>query len=180
MKQPRARSFRGCTLLTVAASLALAVGAQGQTFRGTIVGTVIDQSQAPVPGAQVTAKNQSTGLTRSTVTGQAGDYTIPELPIGTYTVTVELQGFSTVTQADVPVTVAAEQRVDVTLTPAKVQSTIEVHAEAPLVQSTTNVLGGVLSAPQIATLPVNGRDYTKLIFLNPGVTGSPDQITDSP
>ena len=144
------------------------------------MGTVVDQSQAPVPSAQVTARNQGTGLVRSTVTGDAGNYTIPELPIGTYTVTVELQGFSTVTQPDVSVGVAAEQRVDVTLTPAKVESTIEVHAAAPLVQSTTNVLGGTLEAPQLANLPVNGRDYTKLIFLNPGVTGSPDQITDSP
>ena len=185
MRQPRVRSFRcaselGRCVLTLAGALILAVTARGQTFRGSIVGTVVDQSQAPVPNAQVTARNQGTGVARSTVTGDAGNYTIPELPIGTYTVTIEAAGFATVTQPDVSVTVATEQRVDATLTPAKVQSVIEVRAQAPLVQSTTNVLGGTLEAPQLANLPVNGRDYTKLIFLNPGVTGSPDQITDSP
>ncbi len=162
-------------------SLAIAAGSlQAQTFRGAILGTVIDQSEAPVPGAKVTAKNQDTGLTRSTVTDDSGNFHIPELPIGSYSVTFEKQGFGTVTQPVVRVAVAAEQRVDVTLKPGRVEAHVEVHAEVPLVTTTSDVLGGTIEATQVANLPVNGRDYTKLIFLNPGVTGSPDQITDSP
>ncbi|PYU90118.1 MAG: hypothetical protein DMG25_17725, partial [Acidobacteria bacterium] len=168
-------------LLTATALIAAAAGAaRAQTFRGAIVGTVIDQSQAPVPGAQITVKNRATGLARTAMTDDAGNYDVRELPIGVYTVTVEKQGFAPVTETDLRVDVAAERRLDVTLVPGKVQQTVEVTATAPLVQSTTNVLGGTIEGPQAENLPVNGRDYTKLIFMVPGVTGSPDQITDSP
>ena len=168
-------------LLTATALIAAAAGAaRAQTFRGAIVGTVIDQSQAPVPGAQITVKNRATGLARTAMTDDAGNYDVRELPIGVYTVTVEKQGFAPVTQTDLRVDVAAERRLDATLVPGKVQQTVEVTATAPLVQSTTNVLGGTIEGPQAENLPVNGRDYTKLIFMVPGVTGSPDQITDSP
>src|SRR5438094_1698461 len=168
-------------LLTATALIAAAAGAaRAQTLRGAIVGTVIDQSQAPVPGAQITVKNRATGLARAAMTDDAGNYDVRELPIGVYTVTVEKQGFAPVTQTDLRVDVAAERRLDATLVPGKVQQTVEVTATAPLVQSTTNVLGGTIEGPQAENLPVNGRDYTKLIFMAPGVTGSPDQITDSP
>ncbi len=154
--------------------------APAQTFRGAILGSVLDQSQAAVPDAKVTVKNQATGLTRTTVTGDAGTYSVPELPIGDYMVTIEKQGFATVTQGSVHVGVADEQRVDATLQPGAVQTTVEVTSQVPTIATTTNIMGGTLEAQQIANLPVNGRDYTKLIFLNPGATGSPDQITDSP
>ena len=72
------------TLFVVAALMAAAGAARAQTFRGAIVGTVIDQSQAPVPGAQVTVKNQATGLARTTATDDAGNYDVRELPIGVY------------------------------------------------------------------------------------------------
>ena len=155
-------------------------GARAQTFRGLILGTVLDQTGAPIPGATVTAKNEGTGQSRTSVTDDTGGFNLPELPIGDYTVTVEKQGLETVTQGGVHVDVATERRVDVTLTAARVQTTTEVTARVPMVQTTTDVLGGTIEARQAANTPVNGRDYTKLIFLNPGVTGSPDQITDSP
>jgi hypothetical protein len=159
----------------------IAMGAaRAQTFRGSIVGTVQDQTQAPLPAATVTARNEATSLARTVQTDTSGNYAIPELPIGSYSVTVHREGFQDVTQPGVRVDVASERRVDFTLVPAKLAQTVEVRAEVPLVQSTTDVLGGTLEAPQVENLPVNGRDYTKLIFLNPGVAGSPDQITDSP
>ena len=181
----RGRANKRVTLPVVTVLIALSAFAaprmaRAQTFRGAIVGTIIDQSQAPVPGAKVTVRSEATGLTRTATTDDAGNYDIPELPLGSYTVTVEKQGFASVTQAGLRVDVAAERRLDATLVPVKVQSIVEVTAQVPLLQSTTNVLGGTIEAPQVENLPVNGRDYTKLIFLNPGVTGSPDQITDSP
>lgn len=152
----------------------------GQTFRGAILGTVNDSSDAPVPGAQVTVKNLGTGLTRATMTDDSGQYHVPELPIGQYSVTVEKAGFETVTMGGAAVDVAKETRVDVTIKPGRVESRVEVTAEVPLVETTTNVLGGTVEAPQIVNLPVNGRDYIKLVFMNPGISGSPDQATDSP
>ena len=153
----------------------------GQTFRGTILGTVTDSSGAVVSGAKVTVKNVATGLERTTQTSGDGTYSVPELPLGTYTVTITQAGFQTAVTTGVVVDVATERRVDAALRTGQVQQQVEVSGEElPQVETTSAVLGGTLTAQTIQNLPVNGRDYTKLIFLNPGVAGSPDQITDSP
>ena len=153
----------------------------GQTFRGTILGTITDQSGAVVAGATVSVKNTATGLERTTQTSTDGSYAIPELPIGAYTVTVTQAGFQKSVTTEVVVNVASERRVDAQLRTGQVSQTVEVSGDLlPLVETTSATLGGVLTTSDIKDLPVNGRDYTKLIFLNPGVAGSPDQITDSP
>src|ERR1019366_5701244 len=85
--------------------------ATAQTFRGTILGTIVDSSGAAMPGARVTIKNQGTAQTRTTTSGDAGTYTVPELPVGQYAVTVSKEGFTSVTVGGVSVTVASEQRV---------------------------------------------------------------------
>src|SRR5580658_822260 len=85
----------------------------GQTFRGTILGSVTDPSGAVVAGAAVKVCNVATGLERTTTTSADGSYTVPELPIGTYSVTVSLTGFQTTITNDVEVDVATERRVDV-------------------------------------------------------------------
>src|SRR5262245_31760917 len=84
----------------------------GQTFRGTILGTVTDPSGALVSGAKVTVKNVATGLERSTQTSPDGSYSLPELPIGTYTVTITQTGFQTSSTTGVAVDVSGERRVD--------------------------------------------------------------------
>ncbi len=161
--------------------LLAAVSLSAQTFRGTILGTVTDPSGAVVSGAKVTVKNAGTGLERSTETSADGSYALPELPIGTYTVTVVLNGFQTFEATGVTVDVATERRVDAAMKTGQVSTKVEVSADQlPLVETTSNTLGGVLTAQTVENLPVNGRDYTKLIYLNPGVAGSPDQISDSP
>src|SRR5437016_9295434 len=153
----------------------------GQTFRGTILGTVTDPSGAVVAGATVKVKNVATGLERTTATSGDGSYAVPELPIGSYSVTVTQSGFQTFVVTGVAVDVATERRVDAALKTGEVATRVEVSAETlPLVETTSNDLGGVITAQTVENMPVNGRDYTKLIFLNPGVAGSPDQITDSP
>ena len=158
-----------------------ASGLLAQTFRGTILGTVGDPSGAVVSGAQVTVRNINTGLERSTQTSADGSYSVPELPIGTYSVTVSQTGFQTAVTTGVVVDVAGERRVDVSLKTGQVSERVEVSGEAlPQVETTTNDLGGVLTSQTVENLPINGRDYAKLIYLNPGVAGSPDQISDSP
>ncbi|HEV2116306.1 MAG TPA: TonB-dependent receptor, partial [Terriglobales bacterium] len=156
-------------------------GLMAQTFRGTILGTVTDPSGAVISGAKVTVRNTGTGLERTTQTSADGSYSIPELPIGSYSVTITQAGFQTFSARDVQVSVAVERRVDASLKAGQVAETVTVSGEElPQVETTSNELGGVLTAPTVENLPINGRDYTKLIYLNPGVSGSPDQISDSP
>ncbi len=153
----------------------------GQTFRGTILGTVTDTSGAVVSGAKVTVKNPATGLERTTQASADGSYTVSELPLGSYTVTISQPGFQTSVTTGVAVDVATERRVDAILRTGKVEQQVEVSGEElPQVETTSAAIGGTLTSDTIANLPVNGRDYTKLIYLNPGIAGSPDQISDSP
>ena len=152
-----------------------------QTFRGTILGTVTDPTGNLVAGATVKVRNMGTGLERTVTTTADGSYTVPELPIGSYSVTVTQSGFQTSITSSVEVNVATERRVDVQLKVGQVTQMVEVSGgELPQIETTSNDLGGVLTSKTVEDLPINGRDYTKLIFLNPGVAGSPDQITDSP
>ena len=161
--------------------LLTAVSLWAQTFRGTILGTVTDPSGNLVAGATVKVKNAGTGLERTTTTGPDGGYNIPELPVGTYSVTVTQTGFQTSVTSNVAVDVATERRVDVPMKIGQVTQTVEVAGgELPQIETTSDELGGVLTATAVEDMPINGRDYTKLIYLNPGVAGSPDQITDSP
>ncbi|HET8965714.1 MAG TPA: carboxypeptidase regulatory-like domain-containing protein, partial [Candidatus Acidoferrum sp.] len=155
--------------------------AAAQTFRGTILGTVTDSSGAAIAGAGVAVKNVNTGLSRTVTTSEDGTYSVPELPIGTYSVTVEKTGFKQGLVTGLQVEVSSEVRADVALQAGEISQTIEVSADQlPQVESTSNVLGGIVESRVVTNLPVNGRDYQKLINLVPGVTSSPDQITDSP
>src|SRR5262249_19110045 len=173
-------------LARVAVSLAtmlLVLGLQtsAQTFRGTILGTVTDTSGAAIAGATVTVKNVDTGLTRVVTTGSEGSYSVPELPIGNYSVTIENAGFKKAVVSGIAVEVSSERRADVTLQAGEVAQTVEVTGDTlPQVESTSNTLGGIIESKIVTNLPVNGRDYQKLIFLVPGVAGSPDEISDSP
>jgi len=165
----------------MAAVMLLAAVASAQTFRGTILGTVTDASGAVVAAAKVSVKNVNTGLERTTQTSGDGSYSVPELPVGTYTVTISQTGFQSSVTNSVVVDVATERRVDAQLKTGQVSQAVEVSGEAlPQVDTTSAELGGTLTSSTIENLPVNGRDYTKLIYLNPGVAGSPDQISDSP
>jgi len=155
--------------------------ANAQTFRGTILGTVTDSSGAAVSGATVTVKNTDTGLLRTVTTGDDGGYSVPELPIINYSVTVEKSGFKIAVVSGIRIEVSGDRRVDVTLQPGEVTQKIEVSGEAlPLVETTSNTLGGAFEASQVDALPINGRDYTKLFINVPGAAGEPNGAGDSP
>ncbi len=154
--------------------LLAAVSLAAQTFRGTILGTVTDPQGAVVGGAKVTVKNVATGLERTTETSADGSYSLPELPIGTYTVTITQAGFQTFVTTGVNVDVSTQRRVDAAMKPGQISTRVEVSGDLlPQVETTSDDLGGVLNQETVKDLPVNGRDYTKLIFLTPGVAGSP-------
>jgi len=131
-------------------SLLVASVAAAQTFRGTILGTVTDTSGAVVAGAKVTARNTNTGLERTTQTSADGSYSIPELPLGTYSVTISQTGFQTSVASGVVVDVATERRVDTKLKTGRVTQTIEVSSEnLPQVETTSAELGALSPARRL-------------------------------
>ncbi len=170
----------GTLLLLAIGSIWLTRPIEAQSFRGAIIGTVLDQTGGPIPGADVTVKNVGTDLSRTVKTDDAGNFSVPELPLGAYSVTAEKPGFTSVTQAGLNVDVAADRRVDFTLQTGTVKATVEVSAAVPLVDTTQDSLGATIQSSTIAALPVNGRDFTKMLYLAPGISGSPDQESDSP
>src|SRR5690349_8246078 len=116
--------------MIVAALVVLAATSlMAQTFRGTILGTVTDASGAVVTGASVKVHNVNTGLDRTTQTSADGSYSVPELPIGTYSVTISQSGFQTSVTSNVEVNVAGERRVDASLKPGQVSEQVEVSGE---------------------------------------------------
>ena len=102
-----------------------------------------------------------------------------ELPLGTYNITVEKAGFRTTTLTRIPVSVGSPTRADVKLPTGMVEEVIEVTADVPLIETTTNNTGGTLEASEVAELPVNGRDFTKLLELVPGANSDPVGSTES-
>lgn len=151
-----------------------------QTFRGSITGTVTDSSGAAVGGAEVKVVSSETGLTRTVITSDDGNFTASELPPGGYSLTVTHEGFRTATVKNIAVTVTAPARANVSLTPGEVKESVTVEAVVPLVETTSNTMGGTIEAKEVEDLPVNGRDFTKLLVLVPGATGDPVGSTDSP
>ncbi len=157
----------------------LVCSSSAQTFRGSIEGTVTDSTGAVIPGAQVKVLSPGTGLTRTVSTNDLGGYIASELPLGSYSVTVEKAGFKTTTLTNIPVSVGSAARADVKLVTGMVQQVVEVKAEVPMVETTTNTTGGTIEAAEVAELPVNGRDYTKLLELVPGAASDPVGSTES-
>ena len=153
----------------VVALCLLPIGLAAQAVTGTILGSVTDTSGAAVPGATVTLTNQGTGLTRTVVTDQAGEYTAPSLPTGKYKMVAELPGFKTATASDIELTVDTKVRVNARLEVGTVAETVTVAAASPLVQVATSELGTTVQEEQIKTLPLNGRNFVNLTRTVPGV-----------
>jgi len=167
------------SLIGVLLSL-LAIQASSQTFRGKILGTISDQNGAVLQGAKVTAKNIGTSIERSTTTDSDGNYSIPELPIGTYEITVAQANFQVRTVKDVVVEIAGERRVDVSLLVAGATDNTVIVSTQEQVETASTTLGGTIQSRAVADLPVNGRDFTKFLAIVPGASGDPSGATDSP
>jgi hypothetical protein len=155
-------------LLALVALAAFAPGASAQAG-GTIAGKVQGKDGGPLPGVTVTASNKDTGLDRSTTSASDGAFLLPSLPVGTYTVKAELEGFATVSVSDVKVNVASTRTLEINMSSANVQEAITVVDEAPLVQATPSI-GTVVSQEQLENLPLNGRQFANLAVLAPGTS----------
>jgi len=141
-----------------------------QVVNATLLGTVTDVSGAVVAKAKVTALEQNTGIGHVTETNTSGNYVLPDMPPGTYTITVELTGFKKDMRKDIALMVNTSQRVDVQLLPGNVTESVEVTAAAPLLQTDRSDTGRNLDAVVVQTLPLStNRNYQSLLNLVPGV-----------
>ncbi|HEY2932597.1 MAG TPA: TonB-dependent receptor [Acidobacteriota bacterium] len=146
------------------------LSAQSQATAGTLEGTVKDQSGAVVPGVTVTATNKAISLTRSTLTNDEGQYSIPLLPPGLYEVRAELPGFSTQVREGVSITVGQFARVDLVMTVSATQTEIVVQEDAAILEISKTQQSNTIGEMQIDNLPINGRNYLDFTLLTPGVT----------
>src|ERR1700732_2718474 len=137
---------------------------------GSFSGTVADKTGSVISGATVKITSQGTGVAREVKTDGSGHYIAPFLPVAVYTIRVESQGFQTTEQKDIRLQVDEQREVDFALNPASVSSTVEVSATEVAVETTNPTLGQVITAEQVAELPLNGRDFVQLATLTPGVT----------
>jgi len=141
-----------------------------QVTTGTILGTVRDSTGAAVPGAQVTITETNKGTSLQFVTDETGSYTAPFLTPGAYAVAVEKAGFRRQVRSGIILQVDQRARVDFTLEVGQVTETVDVVAMAPLVRSESAELGEVIEERAIRELPLNGRLFTQLVYLAPGIT----------
>jgi Carboxypeptidase regulatory-like domain/TonB dependent receptor len=160
--------------------LVAAASVLGQVATGTILGVVADPSGGAVAGAIVTISNPSTGLTRSFTTESDGSYRFPDLPVGTYTIDVSHSGFRTARQTGLILSVGQQALLDLTLQLGSTEQTVTVTAAPALIDTTTSALGSLVSEQKLQQLPLNGRNYTDLILLQPGVTQQTDEQAGTP
>src|SRR6267154_1855621 len=144
--------------------------ANAQVSGATLSGTVMDSSGAVIPNAQVAITDVGTGVTRNVTSGSAGFYTAPNLLPATYEVRVTAPGFSTQVQKGVTLTVGAQQALDIKMQVGQVSQTVEVTAEAPTVELTSSTLSATVNSTTVRELPLNGRSWTDLATLQPGVS----------
>ena len=137
----------------------------------TLTGNVVDSTGAAVVGVTIAIRNAYTGIERQVVSGEAGEYTLPFLAPGDYTVTVTKQGFRQVRREGIRLEVNQTGRLDFTLEIGAVTETVEVSAGVPLIDSDTSSIGQVIETKAIEDLPLNGRNFVQLAILGPGVVG---------
>jgi hypothetical protein len=159
----------------LALSVLLPGVAGAQSFRGSIRGKVADPSGGLVAGAKIKATNVATGLSREALSNDEGEYVVAELPAGEYEVQAEGAGLTPVTRK-VVVSVGLDTGLDFELKVQQVSERLVVTAIAPLVDSTRDVLGEVVDEKLVTDLPLNGRDFGKLVALVPGATVEPSGV----
>ena len=140
----------------------------GQYGSGTILGTVSDPTNAAIPGAKVTAKNDATNETRTFVTEADGFYRFSALQNGTYTITATAPSFRTTTVANLTLTVNTETRADIVMQVGNVTEKVEVQATTPQLQTNTAAMGAVIDNRTMLELPLNNRNFFDLAALSPG------------
>jgi Carboxypeptidase regulatory-like domain/TonB-dependent Receptor Plug Domain/TonB dependent receptor len=142
-----------------------------QIASAVLSGTVSDTSGASIPEAQISIRNVATGVITQVAANAEGFYTAPALLPGSYEITISAPGFSTGVQKNVTLTVGRQQVLNVTMQVGSTSARVEVTGEAPVVQLSSAAIGDVVNSTTVVDLPLNGRSWTDLALLQPGVTG---------
>jgi hypothetical protein len=166
------------TLVALVFRLMLPVTANAQVAGATLSGTVTDQSSAVVPQASISVKNIDTGIIRTSVTSAAGFYSVPNLLPGTYEIRTSAQGFSSEVKTGVTLTVGEQQVMDFTLQVGQTSQTVVVTTEAPNVELASSSISATVNSTTVRELPLNGRSWTDLAALQPGVSAVGQIQTD--
>ncbi len=135
----------------------------------TLAGRIIDSSGAVIPGAEVRLRNVATNQSRAAATREDGQFVFPSLEPGQYELTATHQGFQRRVETDLTLEVGQAVRLDVKLDPGSISETVEVRAELPVLNTENSVKGDVVISQEIAEIPLNGRDFSDLAYLVPGV-----------
>ncbi len=177
-------SSQGTMLVTTAAFLVsviilafciTALPAYGQVAGATLSGTITDPSGAVVLKATISIKNIGTGVVRDVTSNSSGFYTAPNLLPGTYEVKVTAAGFATAVNKTIQLNVGAQQTLNQVLRVGNISETVDVTATAPVVQLSSSSISGTVDFTTMRELPLNGRDWTSLATLEPGVVSIPNQ-----
>lgn len=167
----RRGTFRFLLVFFAIAFLPLALIAQTGTS-GQITGNVADQSGAVIPDATITATQIATGSKRTVSSNADGNYTISNLPIGTYRINVSKNGFKETSVANVVVNVANITRQDISLQAGAINEVVNITADNVQVESQSGTVGEIVTGEQVRELPLNGRSFTQLTQLQPGVSSA--------
>ena len=157
------------TIALFVMSMAAANLADGQTFTGTILGSVTDSSGAVIRGAAVKVIETSTTSERTAVSDTKGYFEVPLLPPGAYGITVEMTGFKKFSRGNLTLDIGAHMEIAVRLSPGDIRQTVQVTAEAPLLETTTSSMGQVVDAKEIEELPSLNRNLFQIAELTPGL-----------
>jgi hypothetical protein len=164
--------MRRLQLFTVTTSIAVMLFFAANAFcsvNGSVYGGVKDRAGAVMVGVSVTVTNTATGVQQTTTTNGAGDYSFPTLPVGQYNIEFRNTGFKSFRQTGLTLDVNSEIRVDATLEVGNVTERVDVTANALQVETSNTQLGEVIDSQRIQQAPLNGRSYTDLLSLQPGV-----------
>ena len=166
------QACKGLVFLSLFLSLIIFIPlrARAQVSGATLSGTITDASGARISNAQVTVQNMATGITRTVTTDEAGFYTVPNLLPDDYKIMVTANGFSTTEDSRITLAVGAEQVLNLKMAVGQVSQKVEVTAGASAVELATSSVGSEVDPISVRELPLNGRDWTQLALLQPGVT----------
>lgn len=176
------RILKAVVLLTLSAALIFILNAfcpnpaNAQVVGATLSGLIADEQGAPVPSVTVSIKNFGTGVVREVTTNSDGFYSAPNLLPGSYEVTATAKGFQTVVQKAITLTVGSQQTLNLSLKVGQLNQTVVVSATPPDVQTASSTISATVDSTTVRELPLNGRDWTSLATLEPGVSKIPNQV----
>jgi hypothetical protein len=157
-------------------NICLAMRAPAQVVGATLSGIVADENGGAVPNASISIKNTDNAAVREVMSNGDGLYSAPNLLPGAYEVRVSAKGFQALVQKGITLSVGAQQALNLTLKIGQLSQTVEVSAAPPSVQTTSSTISATVDSTTVRELPLNGRDWTSLATLEPGVTSIPNQV----